>query len=261
MEKNDYALVTGSSGGIGLELAKLLAKDGHNLVLVARSADKLNNLSSELKRSFNIDIKVLPKDLTAINAASEIYDELKKDNLHINILINNAGYGGSGKFAETDLNYELNMMKVNMSTLVELTKLFLPQMIQDGNGKIMNVASTAAFVPGPLMAIYYATKAFVLSFSEAISNELKNSGVTVTALCPGPTRTGFAKTAGVEGANLFSSNIMNAESVALTGYTAMLKGKTVVIPGIKNRLLNFSVRFSPRKTVSMITRRMQEKRK
>lgn len=261
MEEKNYALVTGASSGIGLELIKLLAADKYNLVLVARSEEKLNELAGELKLKYNINVIVIAKDLSQIDAAKEIFNHLSKENITVDILINNAGFGGKGVFAETNLDYELSMMQVNMGVLVELTKYFLPRLLSRKHGKIMNVASTAAFASGPFMAVYYATKAFVLSFTEAVANEVKGTGITVTALCPGPTNTGFQKQAGVENTNLFASNVMSAASVARTGYKAMNKGKTIVIAGLSNKLLIFSIRFSPRNAVILITRWFQKNRK
>ncbi len=256
------ALITGASGGIGLELAKLFAADGHNVVLVARSNEKLNELAGELSANFNIKTPVIIKDLANPSAPKEIFGEVSNQGIQIDFLINNAGFGGTGSFSDTDLNYELDMMQVNMNALVILTKLFLPQMIQKKSGRILNVASTAAFAPGPFMAIYYATKAFVLSFSEALASELKGKGLSVTALCPGPTKTGFQKQASVENTRLLKyQSVHDAKYVALKGYKALMKGKTVVVPGLQNKFLIQSIRFSPRKVVSFITRWLQENRR
>jgi hypothetical protein len=260
MNKDETVLITGASGGIGLELSKLFAKNGYDLVLVARSSDKLNELKGELSSQFGISVIIISKDLSDPKAPQEIYEEVKNGSINIDILINNAGFGGAGKFSDTDLKRELDMMTVNMTVPVVLTKFFLPHMIEMKKGKILNVASTAAFVPGPFMSIYYATKAFVLSFSEALTNELKGTGVTVTALCPGATRTGFQKEANVESIRLLSFNVANVEDVAKAGYTGLMKGKEVVIPGIFNKLLIQSVRFSPRRAVTAIARWMQEDR-
>jgi hypothetical protein len=191
------------------------------------------------------------------DAPEEVHRAVPK----IDVLVNNAGFGVFGKFAEKSLAEELNMMQLNMTALVALTRLYLPAMISAQSGKIMNVASTAAFQPGPLMAIYYATKAFVLSFSEAIANELEGTGITVTALCPGPTATDFFKRAQLQNSGLVKGRkIMDARTVAETGYRALMAGKTVVIPGIGNKLLAQSIRFSPRSMVTKVVRRMQEER-
>jgi len=256
------ALVTGASSGIGYELAKLFARNGYNLVLMARDRDQLEKAAREWRERFNVIIKVIPKDLSRREAADEIVHELGKEAIEINVLINNAGYAGYGPFTETSLQDELDMMQVNMTSLTELTKRLLPSMVEKKEGKIMNVASTAAFAPGPLMAVYYATKAYVLSFSEALSEELRGTGVTVTALCPGATDTGFQKRARVENTILFSPwKVMDAGTVARIGYRGMMKGKAVVIPGLLNKLMVYSIRLGPRRYVTQIAKLMQEKRK
>ena len=254
------ALITGASSGIGQELSYLFAKDGYDIILVARSKDKLSDISNDIFAKYKVNVTVIPKDLSLPDSAREIYDLVRGKSLTVGFLINNAGYGGSGSFADSDIKYEHDMMQVNMISLTELTKYFLRDMIQQKHGKILNVASTAGFAPGPFMSIYYASKAFVLSFSEALSNELKGTGVSVTALCPGPTRTGFQKRANVEKTRLLSANVMDASKVAYKGYKALMKGKTIVIPGIVNKLLIQSIRLSPRKLVTGITRWMQSSR-
>jgi short-subunit dehydrogenase len=247
------ALITGASDGIGLELARIMAGNGYDLVLVARNQKRLEEIARELKP---VRVRVLAKDLSLAGAAEEIHAEVPQ----VDVLVNNAGFGVFGKFAETPLAGELGMMQVNMTTLVALTKLYLAGLVAVGRGRIMNVASTAAFQPGPLMAIYYATKAFVLSFSEAIANELAGTGVTVTALCPGPTATGFQERGQMQDSGLVKGKkIMGARTVAEAGYRAMMAGKTLVIPGVKNKLLAQSVRFSPRSMVTKLVRAMQEK--
>ena len=254
------ALVTGASSGIGYELAKILARNGYNLVLVARSQKQLAELATELENNYNISVYVLVKDLSKDGAAQEIFDELSKASIHVDVLVNNAGFTNYGFFTETNLQSELNMMHVNMISLMHLTKLFLPRMIERGEGKIMNVASIAAFLPGPLMANYYATKAYVLHFSEALLNELQGSGVTVTALCPGPTQSGFQERGGLGDIRLMEGKIPTSESVAKVGYRGMMNGKAIVIPGLGNKLLAFSIRFSPRGIVGKIVRYLQESR-
>ncbi|MBO8162420.1 MAG: SDR family oxidoreductase [Brevibacillus sp.] len=252
-------LITGASNGIGKELAECFAKDGHHLILIARSADKLQRLAAELSARYTIQVKVIVKDLEDPSKAFEIQEELRQEGIQVDFLINNAGFGLYGEFIDTDLKDELNMIDLNIKTLTALTKLFLPEMIRNRRGGILNVASTAAFQPGPLMAVYYATKAYVLSFTEALANEVKGTGVTVTALCPGPTITGFSERANLEQSKLFqTAGTMSAEEVARIGYQGFLQGKTVVIPGMKNRLLSFSVRLLPRKTVTRIVRHIQE---
>jgi uncharacterized protein len=246
------ALITGASGGIGLELARVFAEQGFALVLVARHRERLNEIAAELKPT---PVQVLAKDLALVGAAEGIHREVPK----VDVLVNNAGYGVYGRFAETPLDDELGMLQLNMTALVVLTKLYLPAMVASKNGKILNVASTAAFQPGPLMALYYATKAFVLSFSEAIGSELEGTGVTVTALCPGPTATGFQARSKVEKSRLFQRmKVMDARTVAEAGYRGLMAGKPVVIPGLLNKVLAQSVRFSPRSLVTKIARKMQE---
>jgi short-subunit dehydrogenase len=244
------AVVTGASSGIGMELSRLLAADGYDLFLVARSEEKLRALARELGHA-----TVIVADLTLPTAPRKVFDTAGP----VDVLINNAGYGLSGAFIETDLKKELEMIQVNIAALTHLTKLFVRPMVERRSGRILNVASTAAFQPGPLMAVYYATKAYVLSFSEAIAEELRGSGVTVTALCPGPTATGFADVAGVNASRLFKMTTpMSSASVAQFGYRAMLKGKRVAIPGLRNKLLAQSIRVSPRRVVTTIVRKLQE---
>jgi len=245
-------LITGASSGIGLELARIFAQNGHSLILAARNQKRLEEIAAELK---SVPVQIVAKDLSRIGAAEELFQVAPK----CDILVNNAGYGVYGKFAETPLADELGMMQLNMRTLVILTKLYLPAMIAARNGRIMNVASTAAFQPGPLMAIYFATKAFVLSFSEAIANELKGTGVTVTALCPGPTATGFQERGKMENSGLVKGKkIMDGRTVAEAGYRALMAGKTIEIPGFQNKLLTQSLRVSPRAVVTNMVRHMQE---
>ena len=245
------ALVTGASAGIGYELARLFALGGYDLVLVSRDKAKLEEVAAELEATYDITGVALSKDLTVPVAPEEILQELQRHSIDIDVLVNNAGFGTHGPFHESDMEKELSMIRLNVNALAHLTRLFLPQMVDRGSGKILNVTSTAAFQPGPLMAVYYATKAFVLSFSEAIASELKGTGVTVTALCPGPTRTGFQKRAGAEHTRLAGAGLMmEASTVAKTGYRGLMKNKRVVIPGLKNRLLAaLSARFFPRGVV------------
>lgn len=259
-ERNGAALVTGASGGIGLELARLFAADGRDLVLVARSRDKLSTLADELSAKHGVTARVVARDLARPEAPLEIFDELKGAGVEVESLVNNAGFGSYGLFAETDARAELEMLQVNVVALTHLTKLFLPGMIARRRGRVMQVASTAAFQPGPLMAVYYASKAYVLSFSEALSNECEGTGVTVTALCPGPTETGFVAAAGMEKSKLFEANVMDARTVAEVGYRGMLGGRRVVIPGFKNSVMARAVGFFPRGLVAKVVRRVQETR-
>ena len=253
-------LITGASSGIGYELAKLFARDGFQLILVARDHQALATIAHELSAKTPAPITILPADFSRPIAPSTLVDELREHGLQVDVLVNNAGFGVYGLFASTDLSAELDMIRVNATALTQLTKLLLPGMLERHRGKILNVASTAAFQPGPLMAVYYATKAYVLSFSEALANELRGSGVTVTALCPGPTATAFQQRAGAEQSRLFNGGMMDAARVARAGYDGMRRGRTVVIPGLRNRLLAFSIRLAPRTLVTRVVRWIQEQR-
>ncbi len=254
------ALITGASSGIGLELARFFAKDKHNLVLVARSEGKLKELAEELQNQYGISVKIISKDLSKINAAQEIYDQLKIQNINIDFLINNAGFGEFGFFHETAWEKEEMMINLNITALTQFTKLFVKDMVQRKYGKIMNVASTASFQPGPLMAVYYATKSYVLFFSEAIANELQDKGVTVTALCPGPTESGFQAAATLGESKLVKGKkLPSSLEVAEYGYKAMMNGETVAIHGVMNWIMAQSIRFTPRKLATTIVRIMSDK--
>lgn len=254
------ALITGASNGIGLELARIHASKGDDLVLVARNLSKLDELKTEFERQHKVNVHVIGKDLSAIGAADEVYAETRRLNLDIDYLINNAGFGDFGMFTDTDWNKELQMIHVNITALTQLTKLYVRDMVKRGSGKIMNVASTAAFQSGPTMAVYYATKAYVLSFSEAVNNEVSDKGVTVTTLCPGATESGFQAAAAMEESALVKGKkLPSSKEVAEYGYDSMMKGRTVAIHGVMNRLLATSVRFMPRSIVVKVTRKMQDK--
>lgn len=253
-------LITGASGGIGYELAKLFARDQYNLVLVARSGEKLVKFAGELQQMFGVSAKTVPLDLTAAPAPQFLFDQLRRDGISVDVLVNNAGYGKLGEFAEIPLEESLGQIELNVTALTALTRLFLPAMVERRSGRILNVASTAGFQPGPLMAVYYATKAYVISFSEALANELQHSGVTVTCLCPGATDTGFQGRAGNDESRLFKQvRPMSAHDVARDGYRGMMKGKTLVISGFRNWLVAESVRFAPRKAVTAVSRWVSEK--
>jgi short-subunit dehydrogenase len=252
------ALITGASGGIGYELAKLFARDHHNLVLIARSADKLAQVANELQ-AHGVTVKTIALDLTAPPAPRFLFDQLQREGIAIDILINNAGFGAYGEFAEIPETEILGQIDLNIRALTELTRLFLPPMIARHSGRIMNVASTAAFQAGPLMAVYYATKAYVLLFSEAIANELRNTGVTVTCFCPGATHTDFPKRAGVENSRIFKLGAMTAAKVALDGYRAVMEGRTLAISGAHNWIVAQSTRFAPRRMVTAVSRWVAEK--
>jgi len=253
------ALITGASGGIGYEFAKLFARDRHNLVLVARSADKLAQVAAELQAP-GVTVKTIALDLAAPPAPKFLFDQLQREETVIDILINNAGFGAFGEFAKMPEEEILGQIQLNITALTELTHLFLPPMLARRNGRIMNVASTAGFQPGPLMAVYYATKAYVISFSEAIANEVRDSGVTVTCFCPGATHTGFAKRAGNDQSRLFKQlGAMTVEKVALDGYRAVMEGRGLVISGAHNWLLAESTRITPRKLVTAVSRWLSER--
>jgi len=254
------ALITGASSGIGWELAKIFAANKTNLVLVARSRQKLEQLANELRSQHGIAIEIIVKDLSNYETAQEIYDSCSQKSIQIDYLVNNAGFGDFGMFAERDWDKQLQMINLNVTALTFLTRLFLPGMISHGYGKVMNVASTAAFQPGPTMAVYYATKAYVLHFSEAIANELERTGVTVTALCPGATESGFQAASDMQESKLVKNKKLPAsKEVADYGYKAMMKGKRVAIHGAKNYFLANTVRFTPRNLVVKIARYMQDK--
>jgi short-subunit dehydrogenase len=252
------ALITGASSGIGLELARIFAREGYNLVLVARNGDRLRQLASELEKAHGARSLILATDLTEPGAAAYVLDQTTRAGLQLDVLVNNAGFGQYGLFAENDLEECLRQIQLNVTTLTHLTRLYLPGMIERKTGRILNVASTAAFQPGPLMAVYFATKAYVLHFSEALANELHGSGVTVTCLCPGATVTEFHKRANATGMKLLKMGAMDARTVAEDGYRALIAGKPVVISGVKNWLVAQSVRFSPRWLVTAIARKTQE---
>lgn len=256
--RGKVALVTGASAGIGYAFCRLLAGEGYDLVLVASHRQKLLETAETLKKSYSVAVKTIAKDLSLPHASDEIYAELNRESIEIDILVNNAGVGSHGFFAETDLTQELALLELNMVALTHLTKLFLKDMLKKRFGKILNVASTAAFQPGPLMAVYYATKAYVLSFSEALAVELKGTGVSVTVLCPGPTKTEFFKRAHMEKPTILSRFAMDADRVAKVGYEGMMKNKTVVIPGWINRILALVARFSPRKIVARVVKIFQQ---
>lgn len=258
MPDRKTALITGASFGIGLELARIFARENYNLVLVARTADKLRQLASELEKAHGTRSLVLATDLTEPGSPAYILDQTTRAGIAVDVLVNNAGFGQYGLFAENDLEECLRQVQLNVTTLTHLTRLYLPEMLERKSGRILNVASTAAFQPGPLMAVYFATKAYVLHFSEALADELRDTGVKVTCLCPGPTATEFHKRANATGMRLLRMGSMDARTVAEDGYRALMAGKPVVISGFKNWLVAQSVRFSPRQLVTAITRTIQE---
>lgn len=262
MTPRPVALITGASAGIGKELARKFAAGGYDLILTARRADDLRLLAYDLSKDCGASCYSIPADLSDPAAPQHLFDDAEARGLTVDVLVNNAGFGVYGPFAEADAARLMNMVQVNVAALTHLTHLFLPGMVQRGRGRVLNVASTAAFQPGPLMAGYYATKAYVLSLSEALSEEVRGTGVTVTCLCPGPTRTEFVGAAGMEGVAIFDSPaVMDAAAVAEDGYRGTLRGRRVVVPGTVNAIGTFAVRFVPRFALLPIVRRMQAKRK
>jgi uncharacterized protein len=260
MSRTSTALITGASGGIGLELAAQFAAAGNNCILVSRSRERLEPVAHSLSKKYGVRTEVIVVDLGTPGGVASLTSEINQRGLTVDILVNNAGFGYAGPFGKSKLDEQLDMVRVNVLALTELTHRLLPAMIERGSGRILNVASTAAYQPGPFMAVYYATKAYILSFSEAISAELAGSGVTVTSLCPGPTLTGFQERAGMEGMNLVRSLfVMDSSAVARCGFRGCMKGKRVVIPGLMNRFVPFAERFLPASmilsTVALLHRR------
>jgi uncharacterized protein len=254
------ALVTGASVGIGRDLAFLFARDGHDLVLTARNEGRLQELAGTLREQFKVDVEVIAKDLSVPAAPQEIFDALKEKFIRVDYLVNNAGFGTHGQFVQSDLKEQLSMLQVNIVSLTHLTRLFLPLMLERGSSRIMNVASVAAFFPGPLMAAYYASKAYVLSFSEALDHEVRRKGVSVTALCPGPTITEFQKRAGIAESRLFSMGVMTSAAVAEIGYRGMMRGKRLVVTGAGNKLVTFASRLAPRTFMASMTKKLNQNR-
>lgn len=256
-DKPYFALITGASGGIGYELAKIMAEAGHNMVLVARSEDKLSDISVDLKERFNIELYYFAADLSKEEERLALIDYLRERRIEISILVNNAGFGDSGYFAEADWEKNEKMIQLNITALTHLTREFLPEMIASGHGRILNVASLAGFLPGPLMSVYYATKSFVVSFSNALHSELRGTGVTVTTLSPGPVSTNFFTEAGAPDA-LINKLIKqaSAEDVARFAYRRMMKGKRKAIQGMKNKLMVFGLRFAPTALTNTMLKRL-----
>jgi short-subunit dehydrogenase len=244
------ALITGATSGLGYEFVKLFANDGCDLVLVARNNIKL----SEMKNSFkNVNVTTIAKDLSIEGAAREVFEQVEQEGISIDFLVNNAGFGLKGSFDKLDIQKQLSMIQLNTGALTELTYYFLQKMKQRNNGRILNVASTAAFQPGPLMAVYFATKAYVLSLSEALMEELSGTSITVTALCPGATKTNFGAVANVENSKMFSQ-AMSAEVVAKQGYAALMNGKRVFVPGGANKAGVLGAKFMPRRLAAKVAK-------
>lgn len=258
-QRRETVLITGASSGIGLDLAKVFAANKFEVILTARNQARLDALARQLEKEHGVYAHVIVADLADTEGPHQIFSEVTRRGLPVHNLVNNAGFGVYGEFRRNRLEDELQMIQVNITALTHLTKLALPGMLERKSGRIMNVASTAGFQPGPLMAVYYATKAYVISFSEAIANELKSTGITVTCLCPGATATDFAVRADMEKSRLFNLGSMSSLAVAKAGFKGMIKGKTLIVPGVKNKLLAQSIRFSPRKAVTAIARKIQER--
>lgn len=251
-------LITGASSGIGLELAELFAAAGDDVVLVARSEEKLNELAERLHQSHSILAIVIPSDLAKPTAVDELCEQLAQRSLSIDTLVNNAGFGALGKFAELPADRQTDMVMVNVVALTRLTRQLLPSMIQRGRGGILNVGSTAAYQAGPYMSVYYATKAYVLSFTEGLREELSGTGVHVTVLAPGPTETGFGEDSGMGKFDFFKSAAMSAQAVAKAGFDGYRNNKDVVVPGWRNRLMVAGVGFLPRFATRKLVGKLQK---
>ena len=252
------ALITGASSGIGLELAKLFALNKHHVILVARSIEKLNALAEQLRSEHRVDTHVIACDLAAPGAAEQLVNELRSSALQTDYLVNNAGFGAVGNVANLPLERQSSMIQVNVMALTELTRLLLPGMIEKGRGGILNVASTAAFQAGPGMAVYYATKAYVLSFTEALHEELRGTSIHASCLAPGATATGFGKDSGMEASRLFRLGAMDARQVAQAGYRGLMRNQAIIVPGLTNKLGAWSTRFTPRFLIRRIVGQLNQ---
>jgi short-subunit dehydrogenase len=246
------AIVTGASGGLGLDFAKLLAADGMDLVLVARSGDKLEKIAAELRATSGRNVEIIAQDLGVFDAAARIKERVSA----CDVLVNNAGFANRGRFDDIGEQQLREEVMLDVVALTELTRLYLPGMRAIGKGRILNVASTAGFLPGPYMAVYYAAKAYVISFSQAISEELRGTGVTVTCLCPGATATGFADRAKMNDTLLFRTAVADSQSVAKAGYEAMMSGKDLCVPGLRNKLTVLSTKLTPRRLLLAVSGRL-----
>jgi uncharacterized protein len=256
----EVALITGASSGIGRELTELFAQNAFDLVLVGRNEAALKESRSQLTARYPVSVTVVPKDLSVPRASEEIYETLKEASIAVDVLVNNAGLQVYGPIQDTEIAEQLRLIQVNLVAVTHLTMLFCGDMVDRGRGRVLNVASTGAFSPGPLNAIYCATKAFVLSISEAIARDLEGTGVTVTCLCPGATHTDFARRAGIEDVRLFGAFTMNPRSVARAGYRGLMRSKTTVVPGLYNKVLVAAVRFTPRRAVTRIGKYLMSRR-
>ncbi len=253
-------LITGASSGIGLAFAKIFAREEYSLILVSRDAVKLDAVAKELQKETKGKIFIMAKDLSLPSSPQEIFDEVQNFGLSINVLVNNAGWGDYGVFTQSDKAKQLNMIDLNVHALTELTHIFLPNLQAQKKAYILNVASIAAFTPGPFMAVYFASKAYVVSFGEALAEELRGTTVSVTTLCPGPTMSNFFSRM-MESSNeaVQDKTNMTADEVAMIGYKGMLNERVVVTPGLKNKILSTLPRFVPRPLVRKIVRWMLTK--
>jgi short-subunit dehydrogenase len=252
------ALITGASTGIGRSLARVFARQGHDLAITARHEEPLQTLKQELTAAFTVNVHTAIADLSAPDGAALLRDDLDRAGVTVDVLVNNAGVGVFGDFPKTDLAEELRLIQLNVSSLVALTKYYLPGMIARRRGRILHVASTAAFLPGPHMSVYYASKAFVLSFSDATADEVRDTGVTISVLCPGPTTSNFQARARMERSRLVQGTMMDADTVAEAGYRGLMRGTRVIIPGLMNRVVPVAVRLLPRGIMTAISRRAAE---
>jgi uncharacterized protein len=253
-----YAVITGASSGIGFEIAELFAKDGVHLILIARQQDVLHQMADRFREKYNIQVIVMRCDLSRVEEALEVYQQVKKLRLHVQYLVNSAGFGDFGYFIETDWKKENEMINLNISTLTYFTKVFAQDMVKHGKGKILNLGSTASFLPGPLMAVYFATKGYVLQLCVALAEELKGTGVTITTLCPGPTESGFQATAHMSESKIVrGKNLPSSKEVAEFGYKAMMAGKTTAIHGRRNAFFVMLSRILPMSVVAQMVRKAQ----
>jgi short-subunit dehydrogenase len=257
--KSKVALITGASSGFGLEFARLFAKDHHDLVITARPGSDLSKIALEIEKKYAVRVLPIEIDLSEENAAKKLYDQIKEKDLNVYFLINNAGIGSFGRFADNSFQKEHELLQLNVVALAELCHHFIPDMVKGGGGKILNLASIAAFQPGAYYATYFSSKAFVLLFSEALALEYKKDNITVTTLCPGVSRTNFFNRAGMKTSSwLMKLYLGEARKVALAGYNGLLKGKTLVTPGMRNKLVAQSYRWLPRKVIAGITKKIVE---
>jgi len=252
------AVVTGASGGIGRAFASVLASHGFNLVLIARRSERLDEVARGLNGSHGVQVTTIAGDLSAPDSPARVVAELQQRSIRADVLINNAGFAMRGRFAELDLAGQMALLQLNIVSLTQLTGLLLPGMIERGYGRILNVASICGFLPGPLMATYFASKAYVLSFSQALASEIRGTGVTVTTLCPGPTRTDFCVRAGLTKTKAFRRRVMEASEVARIGISALMKGRSLVIAGLRNRMRMLAVPFVPTGVLMHFARKYHE---